>query len=130
MLIDETEEVPSQAEVHGQLFGHFPIVIEISAVIIFAVVGEGDVRHANVFGAADIVDSPSDLGGDRSQKHLSNAGIALVLSRNIGVLAAESELAAGPRRLQGGELHMLPLEAHFETVFAVNFRDVVGELEG
>jgi len=46
------------------------------------------------------------------------------------LIAFKIKLAAGPRRLQGRELYVLPLNAHFESVFAVNLVKLSFTLEG
>ena len=51
-------------------------------------------------------------------------------ARNVGVDAVEIEFSARPRWLQGRELHVLLLETHLESVFAVNLGEVVRHLEG
>ena len=48
---------------------------------------------------------------------------------NIRIAATKIKFSARPRRLQGGEFDVLELKAHFEGMFAVNFGEVVGDLD-
>ena len=44
VLEHQPEEVPAQAEVDGQLRSNFPVVVDIAAVVVLAVVRQGDIR--------------------------------------------------------------------------------------
>src|SRR6266436_1555074 len=49
---------------------------------------------------------------------------------DVRIVAFKIKLAAGPGRLQGGELDVLPLDAHFEGMFAIDLCEVIVHLEG
>src|SRR6267143_3556333 len=53
----------------------------------------------------------------------------LPATRDIRIDAVEIELSAGPGWLESREFDVLPLEAHFEGMLAVDFGDIVGDLE-
>ena len=63
------------------------------------------------------------------QQELGYAGAVAVLVGNIGVGAVVVELAPRIRRLQCRELYVLIFDTHFEGVFAVNFGEVICNLE-
>src|SRR5205823_4090723 len=101
----------TQAQIEGQLGSNFPIVVDITAVIIFSVVSQGDVGYeytvvgspviaiaggtANVIGE---ISASSETVDSRSEQELSAASLALSHSRDFCVEAAIIELSAGPGR--------------------------------
>src|SRR5205807_5545892 len=64
------------------------------------------------------------------QQELDTTSVALVLVRNIRVVAAEIELTARPGWLESREFHVLPLKSHFECVLPEYLGDVIGKLKG
>ena len=60
---------------------------------------------------------------------MSAARVASAYVWNVGIVAVKIELPSGPRWLQSRELHVLPLDAHFERMFPVDLGEVVVELD-
>ena len=52
----QPKEIPTQAQVDGQLGTYLPVVIEIAAVVVLSVVGQRDIGCIDVGRAPDVVD--------------------------------------------------------------------------
>jgi hypothetical protein len=52
VFVNQTEEVPAQPEIYREFGSHFPIVIDIAAVVILSVVGQGNVGYENAVARA------------------------------------------------------------------------------
>ena len=82
-----------------------------------------------MIGASHVGNSAHGRCG-RSQQEIRAARVARIYALDVGVVAVEIHFSVRVGRLQGGELDMLKLEAHFERMLAVNLGEVVGDLEG
>ncbi len=80
-------------------------------------------------GTAHVVDRPTVLCGNRGQQELRSPRVAIPDVRDVGVSAAEIELAARPRWLQGRELHVLIFKTHLERMLPVDLREIVRYLD-
>ena len=137
LLVDRAEVIPTDAEIQRQLRGHLPVVFEVGGKVHFLVVGFADVGGVDTVGSAGIAEAvwiwvTANRCGRRHgrQQHLGHAAVGASLIRDVSEVAGVVPGAARPGRLQSGELHVLVLDAHFETVLAVDAREVIGDLEG
>ena len=57
VLQNQPEEVPTHTQVEGQLGSNLPVVVDVSAVVVLSVIGQGDVGDEYFVGAADVINS-------------------------------------------------------------------------
>src|SRR5580704_5189113 len=88
-------------EVQRQLVGDLPIVVEVSAVVVLAVIGQRDVRKVDLARTTDVVDAAGDARNRRREQEVGAAGVAAVDRRDRSVVAVVVEFTARPRWLQG-----------------------------
>src|SRR5260370_12976368 len=128
VLKHQPEEVPTYAQVEDQLGSNLPVVVDVCTVVVLSVRGEGDVGDEYGIGAPDVRNSIGYGRCRRSQQDLRTASVASAHLGDVRIDAVKIELPSRPGRLQGRELDVLTLETHLESMFAVNFREVVGDL--
>ena len=129
VLVDQTEVVPTQAQVKGQLGSYFPIIVKVSTVVVLSVVGQRNIRDTHRGSTPNVVDAIGYRCCGRSQEEMGPARVSSPHVWNVRIAAAKIKFSARPGRLQRGELHMLELEAHFESMLAVNFSEIVIDLD-
>src|SRR5438270_5079453 len=130
LLINQTEPIPAETEVKGQLAGCLPVILEVSSKVVLGVVGFRDVGRENAVGASDIV-HPTWNGRCRwCQQKLRHARGAGVVRGNISVLTVEVELPSRPTGLQSCEVDMLVFHPHLETVLPIDIGEIIRKLQG
>src|SRR5260370_42576349 len=93
------------------------------------VVGLRDVRSEHGARAADVVNTIGHARHHRSEENIcsSHAGASTIRDSCV---ASETKISSRPRRGDPWEVRMLVFKTAFETVSAVDFRQVLGKLNG
>src|SRR5208283_1689 len=76
VLVNETKEIIAHAEIHGQFGRNLPIVIEVAAVVILAVVGQGNIGDVHPIRPADVIYAVLVLICLRNQQEVRNAYVS------------------------------------------------------
>ena len=131
MFKDQPEIIPTHAEIDGQFAGDFEIILNISTIIILAVVGQGNVGDEYVVGATDDNPRRPELRQRRDQQEACTARVVSAIAgiHDVSISTVVIEFTARPGWLQGGELHVLIFEAGLEGVLTVDLGEVVGNLK-
>ncbi len=68
MFVDEPEEVITDTKIQGQLGSNFPVVLDVTAPIILAIVGFRDIGKIDCASAAKVINSSLGrvVGGRRT----------------------------------------------------------------
>src|SRR5712691_11415962 len=100
---NQPEEVPTHAQVKGQLGSDFPVVVDLGAVVILSVIGQGDVRDENGIGPSQVpgtISSSTNCSGitvcHGRQHHLCASRVASSQIGDVRIDAVEVKLSARP----------------------------------
>src|SRR5260370_42653258 len=104
-------------------------MLKVCSVVMGEVVGLRDVRSEHGARAADVVNTIGYARHHRSEENIcsSHAGASTIRDSCV---ASETKISSRPRRGDPWEVRMLVFKTAFETVSAVDFRQVLGKLNG
>ena len=125
-LAHQAEQVPANSQVEGEIPAHLPVILEVKAAVIPAIVDPAEVRESYAIGADAA--RPRGVCGRKQELRASGGAVGLVGNRHVRAVEAERTARSG--RSDPRKIHELAFPAAFERVGMVNLGEVLRELHG